>query len=65
MILGVWILLGGLAVLFLPETLHRRMPNTLAEGEMFTSTRNVFRWTKEARVKKILESENTIEDVMI
>ena len=33
-ILGLWILIGGLAVILLPETVGQKMPNTLSEGEL-------------------------------
>jgi OCT family organic cation transporter-like MFS transporter 4/5 len=35
LIYGALALVGGLLSLLLPETLNRKLPDTIAEGEMF------------------------------
>ena len=48
-IMGTFSCLGGIAALFLPETLWRHLPNTLQQGENFGSISwsNIFRCPKE------------------
>ena len=41
-IMGSFSCLGGVAALFLPETLWTHLPNTLEEGEAFGSNFKIF-----------------------
>lgn len=42
LILGAFCLVGSFLVLFLPETLNRTIPSTLADGEAFGRGEHIF-----------------------
>lgn len=58
-IMGTFSCLGGIAALFLPETLWRHLPNTLQEGEGF----GTISWADLLRCPQKSDTENTLEAV--
>jgi len=55
--MGTFSCLGGIAALFLPETLGRHLPNTLQEGESFgtVSWTNIFRFPKKSDIDETVD----------
>eukprot|EP00090_Calanus_glacialis_P012639 TRINITY_DN21241_c0_g1_i1.p1 TRINITY_DN21241_c0_g1~~TRINITY_DN21241_c0_g1_i1.p1 ORF type:complete len:616 (-),score=86.58 TRINITY_DN21241_c0_g1_i1:500-2347(-) len=51
-IMGTFSCLGGIAALFLPETLWRHLPNTLEEGEKFGNDFSIFRCPQKSDVEE-------------